>query len=191
MLKKLSPYIPFIVIFVFLTIWTIGIRYWSIESIVGVLGVHNAYALIFLLALLGGMTTFSGVPYHLVLVTFAAGGLNPWLLGPLTAVGVMLGDSTSYYLGYTGSGFVPDRIHTALARLTKLNKQHPKLLPLAFLGYGTLLPFSNDFITIPMGVLKYPFWRVIIPLGIGNLIFNTALAFLAIYAHDFILNIFS
>ena len=46
-------------------------------KIVAYIGIENAYVLIFVLAFLGGLTTFSGIPYHLVLIGFAAGGLNP------------------------------------------------------------------------------------------------------------------
>ncbi len=158
--------------------------YSSPESVIGFVGVENAYGLIFVLALAGGLTTFSGIPYHLVLVALATGGLNPFVLGGVTALGVMLGDSTSYYIGYQGRLLMPHRLQTALQKLSVLEDKYPKLLPFFFLLFGSCLPFSNDVITIPMGFLHYPFWRVIIPLGLGNLIFNVALALIAAHAYE-------
>lgn len=150
------------------------------------IGVENAYILMFILSLLGGLSTFSGVPYHVVLIALAVGGVNPFLLGAVTAVGVMLGDSTSYYLGYQGRALMSERIQQVLEKLEYIKEKYPRLLPVVFLLYGSFLPFSNDVIVIPMGFLRYPFWKVIIPLGVGNIIFNIGLALVAAYAYSYI-----
>ena len=63
-------------------------------------------------------------------------------------------------------------------------------MPIAFFLYDSLVPLSNDFIVISMGLARYPFWRVMIPLGLGNLVFNISLAYLALYVYGFIKNIF-
>ncbi|OGG72741.1 hypothetical protein A3A38_03715 [Candidatus Kaiserbacteria bacterium RIFCSPLOWO2_01_FULL_53_17] len=151
----------------------------SAESIIRFVGAENAYVLIFTLAFFGGLTTFSGIPYHLVLVTLAAGGLNPFLLGMTTAVAVSLGDCTSYFVGYYGRTLMPARVEAALQRLSGLQERYPRLVPLVIFGYGALVPFSSDLITIPMGFLRYPLWRVMIPLGLGTAIFNMTLAYFA------------
>jgi membrane protein YqaA with SNARE-associated domain len=155
-------------------------------SIIGWVGVDNAYLLIFILGLVGGLSTFVAIPYHLVLITLALGGLNPFLLGTVTAVGVMLGDSTSYYLGRQGRQFIPAKAQAFLERLKFLEAKYPRLLPLIFLAYGALIPFPNDLITIPAGVMHYSFIRTLVPLAIGNLIFNIGIALLAVYAYDFL-----
>lgn len=156
----------------------------SAEQVISLIGVENAYVFIFILAFWGGITTFSGIPYHVVLMALAAGGLNPLALGVTTALAVSLGDCTSYFVGYFGRALVSPRIEHALTRLVTLHNQHPKLLPALFFLYGACVPFSSDLVTIPMGLLRYPLWRVIVPLGIGTVIFNTALAYFAsdIYA---------
>lgn len=156
----------------------------SPEDLIRFVGIENAYALIFALAFLGGLTTFSGIPYHLVLITLASGGLNPYLLGMTTALAVSLGDCTSYYVGYYGRDLLPVKLQSSLQRLSKLQVQHPRLLPAAFFFYGACIPFSSDLITIPMGILRYPLWKVIVPLGIGTVIFNTVLALIAAYSYE-------
>lgn len=152
----------------------------SAERIVSYIGVENAYVFIFILAFFGGLTTFSGIPYHVILIALAAGGLNPLVLGLTTAFAVSLGDCTSYFVGYFGREFVPERIERALQRLTRLQEHHPRLLPVIFFLYGVCVPFSSDLVTIPMGLLRYPLWRVIVPLGLGTVIFNTTLAYFAL-----------
>lgn len=158
--------------------------YSSPEELISLIGVENAYLLIFILAFLGGITTFSGIPYHLVLITLATGGLNPVLLGTSTALGVMLGDTTSYYVGYQGSAIIPGAFHKILNMIRNFGLKHPRMLPLLFFLYGCISPFSNDFIVISMGLSHYPYWRVIVPLGLGNLVFNIFLACFANQAYD-------
>lgn len=161
------------------------------EKIAAAVGVTNGYVFISILAFLGGLTTFSGIPYHLILVTLALGGLNPFLLGFATSVGVMLGDSTSYYVGYQGRAIVPRRLQNIFQYVYSFTEKYPKALPVFCLFYGSFVPFSNDFITISAGLARYPFWRVMIPLAVGNTIFNISLAYFAPYAYDFLQGIIS
>ncbi|HRZ95495.1 MAG TPA: hypothetical protein P5262_02930 [Candidatus Moranbacteria bacterium] len=185
--KKILKYFPRIaLILLFISFSVFSYLYSSPEKLIAMIGVENAYLLIFILAFLGGITTFSGIPYHLVLVTLAVGGLNPLSLGFSTAAGVMLGDSTSYYIGYQGSVIIPKTLHKVLEFVRSLALRYPKILPLFFLLYGSCSPFSNDFIVISMGMSRYPFWKVMVPLGTGNLIFNIALAYFSTQAYDFL-----
>lgn len=183
--KKIIKYLPrILLILFFISISLFFFLYSSPERLITLIGVQNAYALIFILAFLGGMTTFTGIPYHLVLITLATGGLNPLLLGLSTAIGVMLGDSTSYYVGYQGSVIIPKTLHRILQRIRNFALKYPKILPLFFFLYGSLSPFSNDFIVISMGLSQYPYWRVMVPLGLGNLVFNISLAYLSTQAYS-------
>ncbi len=158
----------------------------SPETIIEYAGVENAYLFMAILAFVGGVSTFSGVPYQLVLIALAAGGLNPWILGPVTGLAVIAGDSTSYFIGKQTRGLIKESTFAKIARVRRWYEKHPRTMPLAFLAYGTFCPLPNDVLTIPMGMLGYPFWRMMIPLGIGNIIFNTGLAYLAQNAYDYI-----
>ncbi|OGF67647.1 hypothetical protein A3B26_03385 [Candidatus Giovannonibacteria bacterium RIFCSPLOWO2_01_FULL_48_47] len=184
--KKLKYLLGILPLLFFASLSFYLFAYSSPERIVDLIGVNNAYALLFILAFLGGLTTFSGVPYHLFLITLATGGLNPLFLGFSAAGGVMLGDSTSYYVGYRGGAIAPEGVQRIFQQIYSFNSTHPKILPLFCLLYGSFVPFSNDFITISAGIARYPFWRVMIPLGLGNAIFNVSLAYLSTRAYDFL-----
>lgn len=160
------------------------------ENIIAWLGVSNAYLLIFIIAFLGGLTTFSGVPYPLVVMSMSVGGLNPFILGLASTSGVILGDSTSYYIGYRGRMIVPGNFQKFFQRIYDFSLTHPKVLPLFCFLYGSFVPLSNDFITISAGLAHYPFWRIMLPLAGGNLVFNISLALLAPYAYTFLEGIF-
>lgn len=154
--------------------------YYTPTSLVGSLGVSNAYLFLFIIAALGGVTTFSNVPYHLVLIGFALGGLSPVGLGLSAACGVMLGDSTSYYLGYRGHALVPERYRPRVEKLAALLARYPRAMPASFFVFGACIPISNDFLTIPMGIARYPFLKLMLPLWAGNIVFNIALGYAAV-----------
>ncbi|MFH0890970.1 MAG: VTT domain-containing protein [Candidatus Liptonbacteria bacterium] len=163
----------------------------SPDKIISYIGAENGYIIIFILALVGGLTTFSGVPYHLVLISLASGGLNPLLLGVITGVGVILGDSTSYYIGYGGREIIPEKIRSYLNKLFLFGSRYPRTMPIFFLLYGSMIPLSNDFIVISAGLARYPFKKVMIPLAMGNLIFNISLAYFGSYSYLLIQRLFS
>ena len=164
--------------------------YSSPYKTISYIGVENGYLIIFILAIMGGLSTFSGVPYHLVLITLASGGLNPLLLGTVTGIGVMLGDTTSYYIGYEGREIIPEKIRKYLNKMFSFGSRYPRTLPVFFLLYGSFIPLSNDFIVISAGLAKYPFMKVMVPLAIGNLIFNISLAYLGNYTYLLIQGLF-
>jgi membrane protein YqaA with SNARE-associated domain len=172
---RVLPLVPFVLLSV--------IFFWlGPTTIISWMGVENSYVLLALVSFIGGLSTLSGVPYQLVLITLAAGGLNPLYLGLVSATAVTLGDSSSYLVGYYGRTLFGKH----LERLQYFVTNHPRLLPLGIFFYGTIVPISSDIITIPLGFLRYPMWKVLLPLGVGTLIFNIGLAYMAVYAHSYL-----
>lgn len=190
MKSKFLKYLPRVVFIVFFIFFSAVFYFWSPETLISHIGVQNSYLIIFFLALIGGLTTFSGVPYHLVLISLASGGTNPFLLGLITSIGVMIGDSTSYFLGFEGRDIIPKKIQKFLEKIFKFGSRYPKFMPVFFFLYASLTPFSNDFIVISAGLAKYPFWKVMIPLALGNMIFNIGLAYLANDAYSLLQKFF-
>lgn len=181
-IKKYARWWP---VLIFLSV-SLSFWYVSPDTIIGYIGIENAYVIIFVLAFLGGVTTFSGIPYHVILMALALGGLNPWILGLVTALAVTLGDITSYMVGYYGRDLFPARIVHALERLVHVRTTYPGLLPVIFFLYGALIPASSDLITIPMGILRYPIHKVLVPLALGTVLFNTGLALIAVHASGWV-----
>ncbi|MFZ1988111.1 MAG: VTT domain-containing protein [Minisyncoccia bacterium] len=154
------------------------------EEVIAWIGVEDAYFLMGILGFLSGAMTFSGIPYHLILISFSTGGLNPTLLAFAAAVGLAIGDSTSYFLGYHGSAIIPEQLRKILNRIRTIGERYPRMAPLIFFLYGALVPFSNDFIGITMGLARYSFWRIMIPLSLGTFVFNLGIAYFGIYIYE-------
>ncbi len=98
----------------------------------------------------------------------------------------MTGDSFSYFVGRQGGTILPEKLKKLFNYILSLAENHPKSFPLFCFIYGSISPFSNDLVTVPSGIARIPFHRVMIPLFIGNLIFNVTLANLAVYAYPLI-----
>ena len=162
----------------------------STDRLIDMVGSENAYLLMLVLGMIGGFTTFTGIPYHLVLMSLAAGGLNPIGLGVATAIGVMTGDSTMYLIGSKVKDSLPPRIQATIERLSGYLVAHPKMVAPTLIAYGTFSPFSNDFVVGSLSVAGYSYWRTIIPLTLGNTLYNIGLAYLGFYAYEAIIGWF-
>jgi len=154
------------------------------ENLILFVGGENVFLLMFALGMVGGLTTFTGIPYHLILMSFAAGGINPILLGIATAMGVVVGDSTMFFIGKNIKNVLPESISDLIQSLSYFLKMHPKLITPFLILYGSISPFSNDFIVASLGILGYGYWRIIVPLTLGNIVFNIGIAYAGLYAFD-------
>lgn len=163
-------------------IWTFFIYQFSPGEIVDFFGTQNGYFAILVLSFIGGISIIIPIPYHLVLMTFAAGGMNPVLLGIVATIGQASGDTTSYLLGFSGGKIVPRSLFTVIERFQKwcMSLTYWKFAA-ALTIYGAISPFSNDWLLLPMGIAHYPYRKIMIPLEIGNLIFNVSAGFLGAY----------
>lgn len=162
--------------------WTFFIYQFSPSEIVDFFGTQNGYIATLVLSFIGGISIIIPIPYHLVLMTFAAGGMNPILLGIVATIGQASGDSTSFLLGFSGRTIVPRSLFTVVERFQKwcMSLTYWKFAA-ALTLYGAVSPFSNDWLLIPMGIAHYPYRKIMIPLEIGNLIFNVGAGLLGAY----------
>lgn len=159
------------------------------QEVVEKLGITNGYGSAFIAGFLGGVSTFTSVPYALVVVTLGAAGLNPYGVGLLAAIGLFLGDTTSYVLGYYGHHVVPTGLQIELQRFREwmLRRKRAWMIPIFIFFYGAFFPLSNDVVIISFGLARYPFWRIMIPLGLGSIVFNTLLALGGAYSVGYFL----
>jgi membrane protein YqaA with SNARE-associated domain len=156
------------------------------EALVDYIGVQNAYVLMFLVAALGGLSTFNSVPYLAVLFVLANTGVNPFWLGLVSAVGVMCGDSFSYVLGRSGGAVIPDSFQYVFRSIKKFAVAYPRLYPSFCFLYGALCPLSNDFVTISAGIANISYKKVMVPLALGNIVFSIGFSYASVYAADFV-----
>lgn len=182
----MKKYLKFLPLLIVLLASVLFYFYGSSEYIVNQIGLENAYGLMFVFAMLGGLTTFNTVPYYSLLLVLASAGLNPLLLGLSSAGGVMSGDTFSYLLGKQGATVLPNWLFKYIEILKTFAEHNEKKFLLICFLYGSLSPLSNDFITISAGMAKIKYWKMMLPLAAGNLVFNVGLAYLCVYASDWV-----
>lgn len=145
-------------------------------------GVNNSYLLILLVAFLGGSSILIPFPYYLFIVTFGAAGLNPFLIGFLGGLGLAIGDSTSYIIGYHGREIFTPRFQRLFKKFCSwCNTGHIFWMYIFLFIYGAIIPIPNDVIVVPLGLSRYPYWKMAIPLALGNMVYTTGLALIGFY----------
>jgi|GEM_PF-649562 len=171
-------------LFILFILLSIAIAQVPIETVIEVIGSENAWLLMFFLGAIGGLSTFVTIPYQIVLMSLASGGVNPIILGVATAIGVMLGDSCMFLFSKGISQILSDSQRKAIANWKTYLQAHPRILTPGLIVYGMCSPFSNDFIVAGLSIMGYRYIRIVVPLAIGNIVYNIALAYAGLYFYD-------
>lgn len=176
-MKLLKNHYKFILLILLIAVWSYFLYQISPDELVAKIGVTNGYIISFFVAFVGGLSNFVNFPYQLIIFSLGAGGLNPLLLGVTSGSGEFLGDSVSYFVGYHGSKVLPKNLQGIFKKFTNWCLYAPQwLVTIALFLYGAFIPLPNDFIIIPMAFGHYPYWRMMIPIALGNVFFNTMIA---------------
>jgi membrane protein YqaA with SNARE-associated domain len=148
------------------------------DRLVAYIGVENGYVVMFLVAFLGGLSTFTSVTYFATVLTLASGGLSPVGLAVASSAGVTLGDAIFYLIGYLGlRHIVAGRVSLLIVRASRFLESHPPAyLFFAVYAYAAFTPFPNDVLTIILGALRQPFLLVLTALVLGNFTLTLILA---------------
>lgn len=135
----------------------------------------------FVVALLGNATFLVPIPY--MIITFILGGLtntsgqflfDPLAVGIIAGLGATIGEMTGYLLGYGGSRFIEESQRNAFSIYIE---EHPRATPF-LVWFLAVSPLPDDFVILPLGAAKYPWWKVAIPQFIGKSMFMILAAWL-------------
>lgn len=106
-------------IVLFIVSWSILLFYHPPGEIVERLGVRNVYIFVFLLAMIGGVSTFTSTTFYTALITISLGGVNSAWVAFLASIGLTFGDLVFYYLGTKGRQCIKGKYAGEVLRLTK------------------------------------------------------------------------
>nr|MDO8087001.1 VTT domain-containing protein [Candidatus Sigynarchaeum springense] len=149
-------------------------------------GVANGLWAALVLSMFGNMSILIVIPYSYIVfqLGITASGIQPaWyplVLGVLSGLGAGVGEVTSYIIGrlFTKSEkLVNSDLGQKFEKMRKTFEEHPKIIPLmVFIFAATPLP--DDVILVPFGVMKYSYWKTIIPCMLGKMLLCTIVAVL-------------
>lgn len=127
--------------------------------------------------MIAGFNVF--IPVHAATFTpaFLAAGFSMHTIILNLAIGTTIADSISFALGMWSRTIAAKKYASIVARLHTFGTTYKRWIPIGVLLYAACIPFPNEALLIPLGLMGFPF-RVLIPsLIIGNILNQTLFAF--------------
>lgn len=170
--------IGFLVILLTIIGLTIFFYYVSPMQIVDNIGVHNAYMVLAILAVIGGLSSFFAAPFYTTLIAFASADLNVIVLGLIGGVFISFGHIIYFYLGYSGQKFLPMKYQNWLDNFFKKYIKGNIAVPIVAFLYFAFTPFPNEIMLTSLGAIKYSLKKTFGLLVLGNIVLMTTIAYI-------------
>ncbi len=123
------------------------------------------------MSLIGSIVPFLPVPY-LVIVILLSSRLDPLTLGIAAGIGGSLGKITSYALGRSGYALFKPSMRKNMDALRSLVGKYGDIGVFVF----AITPLPDDIYLIPIGMMKYSFWRFIVANTAGKIVLSIGVA---------------
>ncbi|WP_321431213.1 VTT domain-containing protein [uncultured Methanolobus sp.] len=166
---------PVIFIVLFIVSWSVLLYYYSPEDIVNFIGIENVYAFIFLIALVGGVSTFTSTTFYTALITISLGGVNTITVALLASIGLTIGDLLFYYLGSQSKKCIKERYESKINGFVSYMERTGDTIVMFLIFLYSLAPLPSDILAIALAIVEFPFKKMIVPLLIGNFTLIVAL----------------
>lgn len=158
--------------------WVVLLHYISPTELVEKIGLRNGYLVVFVVSLLGGVSSLTAVSFVATVVTFSAGGLNPVLLALASGAGTTISDSLFFWIGHHAHHVIKSsRIQHWIEKTgIWLNDRSKVVVGIFIYLYTGFTPLPTDILTIVLGLTRQPYVFVISALVLGNITFTYLLA---------------
>lgn len=171
---KIWHWIRFVSVIVVIVAAFFLTTYVGANSDLQMLVVRYGYVGAFVMAVISGFNLLFPIPAPAFLPVLITAGLDPILSLVVMALGTTMADSIAFYLGKTGRNVVGGRMRKHVKKLDRMRCKHP-WEPIVFLFiYAAVMPFPNEILAIPLGLIGCRGRHVIPALFFGNLLFNAA-----------------
>lgn len=131
---------------------------------------------IFVIAFISGLNLV--VPIHAAAFTpiFSAAGFGLPTIVAVLVVGTTAADLLSYALGRWGRRTEGAHMDAIKVKIDAFAKRHRRFILPGIFFYAALVPFPNEAILIPLGLMGFRFIFIITPLILGTLLNQTLFA---------------
>lgn len=150
---------------------------WLLASLIS-----YGYVGIFLISLLANLMVFVVAPYSLPLVLLSP-VLDPNLLAISSAIGSTIGKAVVFRASYLGYSIISEERKEKLKPFKLLVGKYGWIVALV----AAATPIPDDLIYIPMGFVKYDFWKFFAATLLGKLILSLAIVWGSRFSYGFIL----
>ena len=128
---------------------------------------------VFFISFIGSLSIVFPIPYTIVILFLGSQGWNPFLLTVAGGLGSALGEFSGYALGYYGAKFISKERRRKMDFFVKIFDRYGPIAVFLF----ALTPLPDDLLFIPLGILRYKFWKTFIPCLIGKFLMCFTLAY--------------
>jgi len=91
----------------------------------------------------------------------------PILVAFIASLGCLGGELGGYIIGRGASEFFSEESHQNLKKYQNFLVEHPKFAPITIFIFG-FTPLNDDFITIPLGIIRYSFKKTVFYCWLGK-----------------------
>ncbi len=155
-------------------------------------GQQWGYFSAFLLSMFGNTSVFIVVPYSFVVYVLSATGVYNWiLLGIISGLGAAIGEVTSYIVGRLAAkskAIQESEYGEKFERMRKKFEEHPKAIPFWVFLFA-MTPLPDDVILVPFGMMKYSYWKTVIPCWLGKTVLCLIIAAMGYYLSEWFVNL--
>ena len=117
------------------------------------------------MSFIGAASIIFPIPYTVALLAISAWGrFNPIILAVVAGLGSAVGELVGYGLGYMGRGVVGKKREKSLNAMLRLFNRFGAAAVFIF----ALTPLPDDLLFIPLGLLRYKFWKFFLPCIAGK-----------------------
>lgn len=139
------------------------------------------YLGVFIVSFIGSVSVVFPIPYTIVIYVLGS-FLDPFLVAISGGLGSALGEFSGYTLGYYGRSVIGEERQRKMDYMVKV---FAKYGPVAIFLFA-LTPLPDDLLFIPLGVMRYSFWKAFIPALIGKTLMTFILAYSGQQSFEFI-----
>lgn len=130
------------------------------------------YLGIFVISFIGSVSVIFPVPYTIVIYILGS-VLNPFFVAISGGLGAAVGEFSGYVLGYYGRVAVSKERRRKMDYMVKLFNSYGPISIFIF----ALTPLPDDLLFIPLGMMRYQFWKAFIPALLGKMLMTFILAY--------------
>jgi membrane protein YqaA with SNARE-associated domain len=130
------------------------------------------YLGVFIISFVGSVSVVFPVPYTIVIYLLGA-VLDPFFVAVSGGLGSALGEFSGYVLGYYGRTVVSEERQKKMDYMVKVFDRYGSVAIFLF----ALTPLPDDLLFIPLGVMRYAFWKAFIPALLGKTLMTFILAY--------------
>ncbi|UCC58858.1 MAG: VTT domain-containing protein [Candidatus Bathyarchaeum sp.] len=130
------------------------------------------YLGVFIISFIGSVSVVFPIPYTIVIYIMGS-FLDPFFVAVSGGLGSALGEFSGYTLGYYGRAIVSEERRKKMDYMVKVFDRYG---PVAIFLFA-LTPLPDDLLFIPLGVMRYPFWKAFIPALFGKTLMTFILAY--------------